>query len=324
MVLSRLRICLLTAIGLKVVAAKPAEKTTQPHECSNDNLPYQSIMTDAAFELLSWDWASGERSVHWSLPRADFPEIQHLNACGINPKDNIAYCVIVFSKGAASAYVARVDKDGFAIVARTPDGKSSVSGSFDEVGIFWVNVGGVIWKLEGAHELKGWTEPPEDLPEVSVVGESSMEHGSDNIVWQGHLVSIASGQVVVTKLSDPGLETWAAKPNPPDLLRDHFGGGYMYSGSIFFSANDGSGVFKIQLDLQSRSIVATRVGASIVSSYNDGLNCIFTESPSEVGDVGGGSPSKDASLGPSTFSAWIFVLAFLGDLLMRDAALGLV
>jgi len=299
------RVGFMVAACLGGGAAQPVERSTIPHDCVNDNLPYQLITTIDAFELHSWDWATGERSVHWKLQQANHPNVTRVNACGIDPEDNIAYCIVYRNGG----YLGRLDKNGIAYVARTPGGEFSVSASFDENGTFWATTRDEIWKLKAPHNLKGWSEPSADLPKLRVVGNTSMNHGADIVAWQDHIVSVRGSKVILTDLSDKNLETWEAKPSLADPMEGGFGGAYLYSGSLYFSANGGKGVYRIEPDLKLRTFIGTRVGASFDTNNNDGLNCIFTESPDEVGRI------KDAGFHTSMLGASIVILSLLGHLM---------
>lgn len=255
---------------LCLIGAAQTKVTTTPHSCTKDNLPYQVITLAETFEMHSWDWISGERSVHWSHKKSDFPQIRGINACGISPEDSIAYCI-------CSGHLVRVDKDGFAFVARTPRGRGSVSAGFDEDGTFWATAGLDVWKLEAPHSLVGYAESAPTLPELTTVGQTESVHGADIVVWECYLVSVAGGKVVVTDSTDRNLRTFlpAATADSDSLPVSGFGGAYMYSGRMFFSANGGAGVFKVDLDLVSVTYTAMREG----ESSDDGLNCILTEAP---------------------------------------------
>mmetsp|Transcript_78483 Transcript_78483/g.227824 ORF Transcript_78483/g.227824 Transcript_78483/m.227824 type:complete len:241 (-) Transcript_78483:47-769(-) len=234
------------------------------------------------------------------------------------PKDSIAYCIIRIKPEAestmAEGFLARVDSDGFAIVARTPNKLHTNSASFDESGTYWASKDTAIWKLEASHELKGGHSMSDDLPEIVEVGEGSVAHGIDCVVWRDHLVSISKGEVLVTDIADPDLKSWVAKPNPSPALPGYFGSAYLYSGSMYFSANDGSGVYRIEIDLAQGSFIGTRIGASFNNRNNDGLNCIFTQSPDEVA-----AEVKDAGVRPSTLRVWVLVFASFGLVLIPHA-----
>jgi len=264
-------------------AAQTEVKTT-PHACAKDNLPYQVLKLNSTMEMHSWDWISGKRSVHWSHEISKFAQIDLLNGCGISPEDSIAYCI-------TPGYVVRVDKAGFAFVARTPGGRMSVSAGFDEDGTFWAADASEVWKFEGLHDLPGYAEPAATLPEMAVAGPTQFAHGADVVVWEGYLVSVSDGKVVVTDLGDGGLRTFqpTASANSEPLPAGYYGGAYMYSGGMFFSHNDGAGIFNVDLDLASMTYTAKNDGASFVTAYNDGLNCILTEAPETV------SGMKDAA-----------------------------
>jgi len=298
-----LRKGLSVAAGFVGRVGEPVERSTVPFDCNNDNLPCQLIWTDSAYELYSWDWTTSNRSLHWSLSLSDHPKITFVNGCGIGPKDNIVYCIVAY---ADVGHLGRLDGNGVAIVARTPAGGTSVSASFDEAGTFLADTGRQIWKIAAPHELKGWSEPTPDLPELDWVGKVDLFHGADSVIWREHLISVKNGNVIITNLTEGDLSTWQAMPNPADPMSGTFGGGYLYSGRLYFSANSGEGTYQIEPDLQARTFIGTRVGAAFRTSRNDGLNCIFTRSPDEAA---ADADSKDSGSQSSRLGAWLSILS---------------
>lgn len=133
----------------------------------------------------------------------------------------------------------------------------------------------------------------------------STAHGADTVIWEDLLVSVTGPGVVVTDLTHPEMRTFMpAQAAGSDALGSGvYGGGYLYSGSMYFSANSGAGIYEVQLDLAAGTYTSKVVGKSFKTHASDGLNCMFTEAP-EVGS--GISDSKNLGLRTTEGMAWAF------------------
>merc|ERR1711904_107387 len=65
-------------------------------------------------------------------------------------------------------------------------------------------------------------------------------------------------------------------------LKTSWGAGWSYENKVYFANNGGGGVYQVDINsikLRQKTANIAKVGSSVQSKSNDGLNCIFVQTP---------------------------------------------
>jgi len=105
-----------------------------------------------------------------------------------------------------------------------------------------------------------------------------------------YVFGMSGGQLVVVKTDDAGVSTkWNIGLTGQDGA-SAFGAAWNFHGEIYFSSNEGKGVFLVptaDLDLSSTTTLEVLDrGDSDPTNANDGMNCMDSETPFPACDAG--------------------------------------
>jgi len=266
-----------------------------PYPCESQKQPLQ-ILDDE--RVVSLDMLSGKFSTEWQLSRvATDPPFMNLNAADISPRDSRAYGVFSL-KGDAFRILGRFDQDMVEFVASFPKVCNLNAGTFDSLGNFYAFCDGTFFRVARPDELIGYTALVSRLPEAEMFSAQTTLLVSDmaslnydfrgtgkpqswlvglaNAQGVGKLLLVSTDSFTAYEFAVSGFENgdgWGAAWNHRTSIDD--------VDDIFFSANNGAGVFKLRLDSIILSSNADALScslehtglASATSPNNDGMFC---------------------------------------------------
>jgi len=277
--------------------------TITPLDCTTEDSQYMApiqVMDGGkkvkAYEVKSLDVASGTYSPLYTVPYSrTTPEFTSLNSCAVSPKTSIAYCTLNITD---DFWVVRIDATHVEFVGRLPPQKGYNAGTFHPSGKYYVYGRGNIYSIDNIDKLQGYS-----TPELAAASDPFAELEPNKMAAVADLVAInadldGSGakdyilaltnknQLNVVK--DNGIAKWDSfRLTTKGLLgSEGFGAGWYFGGRVFFSGNDGAGVFEIDVasinlaDMEEvPEVLIQRVGSSDATNKNDGMNCMNAKPP---------------------------------------------
>lgn len=268
--------------------------------------PAQVFATDTGYEVAKLDIESGKYYTIFDIPsNRTTPPFTYLNACGINPLDNLLYCVAIVD---ASNYLVRVDAVRVEFVAKLPGSWNNASvkfnsGAFGRNGVFYFTTfAALIYQANHTSTMVGVSHQDdpelEDLTDLGAFkvnrtgGFADMVMVYDDLIGTGvpeeFGIVINSWNLIIMKLSTPKIEYWLAPVTGLKGLTTNFGAGWSFGGHVFFSSNHGLGVFEIPLeevflydcrDHWCPQVTLKMVGKSAPTNRNDGIYCYGGSNP---------------------------------------------
>eukprot|EP00746_Dinoflagellata_sp_MGD_P072066 gnl/MRDRNA2_/MRDRNA2_29279_c0_seq3.p1 gnl/MRDRNA2_/MRDRNA2_29279_c0~~gnl/MRDRNA2_/MRDRNA2_29279_c0_seq3.p1 ORF type:complete len:1069 (-),score=202.51 gnl/MRDRNA2_/MRDRNA2_29279_c0_seq3:213-3323(-) len=224
------------------------------------------------------------------------PSYKRINACGINPIDNILYCIMEVMD---VPYLTRIDASRVEFVAKLPTW--SWAAAFGNDGTFYFHEKGKYYKVEGASLMVGFADPLASELEDQAGLPSFIDTwaGADLVAvmldFEGigeneYLMTLAdNGRLRVTRVT--GTPTTWLLQSKPELPKtgESYGAAWNYQSRVFFSSNAGSGIFEViidSIDLLAGTVVVERAGPaflkdSLDKGATDGMNCMNVELPSK-------------------------------------------
>jgi len=290
-----------------------------PFDCAANPGPLQAFWRDAHYDLQKLNTTTGNYTNVFKVTKnTTSPPFRVLNAWAINPADTIVYASMVIAEWNDDIYptpppfyIVRVDDTKVRFVAKVQAlAGSPIAGAFDDYGTYYVVSNPSLLKFPGIDAYTAYESYQDpDLPFFSeatndsyiairnmtgaaqiadvVAVDVDLSDGSGVATWviaantalQLVLMKPATGEYWVTQINDvlEGTElegVWE---------RQNMGAAWSFEGKVFFSTNDGAGVFQLPMDeitfpLEG-TVQLTRVGPSAPIHDNDGLNCIDRRSP---------------------------------------------
>mmetsp|Transcript_128919 Transcript_128919/g.234214 ORF Transcript_128919/g.234214 Transcript_128919/m.234214 type:complete len:736 (-) Transcript_128919:69-2276(-) len=289
-----------------------------PFDCTANPGPIQLIKVDMdEADFTNWrlpakeyvvamaNFTTGANEEIYKIPsNITDPAFVSLNAAGINPRDNIAYGTLKLEwwKSAdepSPFYIVRFDHGKIEFLAGVHGDSDAIAGSFDSNGTYFAAAHPHLWSFPGVDRMKGYANyTSRDLPwftkddallelkDRQAVADMVMVFGTfDGGQEAEYMLSINQHQ----ELSITNLKTQAHTVLPTNKLHSaedgggNFGAGWNFNGNVYFSSNDGEGVWKVPLTsvdtLTNSEVTLEKVGESITIHDNDGMNCMFAATP---------------------------------------------
>lgn len=244
------------------------------------------------------------------------PWIKVLNGAAVNPKDGQAYgCLRVHAfpekDGPPPAfYVVRFNKYQIEFIAKVmPDeGRKGdgVAGSFGKGGTFYFVARPLLYGMQDIASMKGYEDyTDKKLPKIEVSAAFNMsstigfrevadlvvvEKDFDGKGKANYVLATNNAQdLLVVKISKEAVKFskgWnlKAKKVTSEGQGMNWGAAWNYEDEVYFAQNDGAGVFKIDqsqidLDKPGKEVDLIKVGKSVETHDNDGLNCQDAKDP---------------------------------------------
>jgi hypothetical protein len=256
--------------------------------------------TSTGYQVAALDVETG---VYWPMFDVPYnrttPDFTYLNACSINPLDDLCYCTVVVN---GSNYMVRVDDARLEFVAKLPETWNGYtvrfnSGAFNRNGTYFHSTfNGAMYKVSDSANLVGlssWDVPGlydlSDAPAWKVNrtgGFGDMVVVVEDLTGSGvpeeYILVLNSWMLVILQLTGEKLQYWMAPVKGLLGLTTNFGAGWNFAGHVFFSSNHGLGVFEIPLDdiflydcrdHYCPAITLDLIGDSERTGNNDGLFC---------------------------------------------------
>lgn len=222
-----------------------------------------------------------------------------INACGINPSDNILYCAIF----AGGSWIVRLDGMEAAFVVRLPQHGYNTA-DFSSSGVFYIadpHCGFIV--VKDLDKLQGfsskWDKGLLDLRKEQKVYPKGWFSVADVVVVEANLEGCTTEYLVslygmflqiarYNLTSGKFSKAWSlhVKPRRGDNI---FGAGWNFAGKVFFATNRGSGVYQVPLEnitLENGALVELKkIGNSAKAIHNDGVNCRNAPDPYGVSKV---------------------------------------
>lgn len=197
-----------------------------PVDCASETRPLQVIKGETGFSFKALIIATGEYEMIYDIP---FDRIEggyvDMNACDINPQDNILYCVL---RAAGESYAVRLDSERIEFVAILPASIWS-AGSFAATGKMFVSTTGAeMIVTPPLQELQGYPDKDDtrltSYRSYKAEKPKGFEHTSDTVVvkmdmkggGEGfYLISLYGPKLEIAKMADYAAEkTWIKKVQP--------------------------------------------------------------------------------------------------------------
>jgi hypothetical protein len=280
-----------------------------------ENLAMQLIGSGNKYELKGLDVNSGLYSTIPGVPEVlkaiTTPTLGVINAVGMAPDNTLAYAAFKIPAGEDIWYFGSIDftVPTVHILARLPS-KNYMSGAFDNVGNFWLiaNNDGPGGTLTPTVEKVRTPEMFQPVPSPYSTAPNAIGEEDKHFGWSAAGVA---DLVVLKRDFGLGLKTYiiagggggpifydvdagvtdVLSSNMNDVLGNNtngFGAAWIFgqppNEKVYLAANSGAGVIQVLLEtvnLNAKTVQVERVGASEVTQANDGLNCMFEESPFE-------------------------------------------
>lgn len=250
------------------------------------------------------DVPTGAYKTIYSVSKDSVQGLTNLNACAINPVDSIAYCWVQIDTGAKNGYVVRIGDEKVEFVAVMPGQKVSAAATVGRSGTYYFQDSGLnkMYAIPDIARKAGSTKPKDALSvaasgmkgskapgmtkvtgmlhDIVAVSNVDLDGSGDNV---DYLVSLSywnsykadPPKVFVMKMStDATIEkTWILRTVDEaggDLPKSAFGAAWNFDNHIFFSANDGQGVFEVpieSMDLPAQNVLHEAVKVDIHRTY---------------------------------------------------------
>jgi len=274
---------------------RDAKTLVTPLACAYTFDPLQMIKTETGFALKSLNLETGKYTTKYDYPW-DFvnPPYADLNACDVNPWDDIIYCVL---RSEGKSYVVRMDKERIEFVAELPSSVWS-SGAFAWNGEFFVSMHGAellivppVHKLPSYGDDKRWAV--KNYRSLKPGKPEGFWHTADSVcihrnfsggIGQQYFMSIYGPKLQMAAIVKGKIaKTWV-KHIEPARWDNVYGAGWNFDGEVFFSINSGGGVWQVPLDEinleePDQIVQLVQVGVSDPTDFNDGLDCHSRPNP---------------------------------------------
>merc|ERR1719420_1845700 len=268
-----------------------SDKTkVNPIDCATNSGPLQTLWGKTEY-FVNERTLDGDRTVFTIPYTRSSPSFERINACGINPVDNILYCIIEIS---SINYLVRIDANQVEFVAKMP--VWSWGAAFATDGTFYFVYEMKYYKVTGANDLMGHANQSAiDLTDLSSLSPfASLGFGADLVVVSADVDGSGKTDYIMTLIDNGKLrvtratgtpESWLlqSKPELP-LTNQSYGAAWSYKNRVFFSQNSGGGIYEAlinSIDLLAGTVVLGRVGPSFAKGSTDGMNCIDIEFPAK-------------------------------------------
>lgn len=270
------------------------EVKVNPYKCKKSQA-LQSTTDDAGVtRIQKLNVKSGKYKLVFTIPtdRTD-PPFRSINSCAINPKDAIIHCSMeINNKG---SFLVRIDKKRVAFVAKLPGWRYGAT--FDKYGNYWMYGSSglsVIKDVASKPSYSSWSYLSGGEP-----GVTSMKLGSDFAVIYADLDKSGSEEtyllalsgrtgrnsLYIVKVSGDSYKRWVLEETTGlPASGDTWGTAWNYENSIFFSADTGEGVFRLDdssINITNGSASFIYMGPAQKTDWNDGLSCIGKGTPWE-------------------------------------------
>mmetsp|Transcript_82575 Transcript_82575/g.151237 ORF Transcript_82575/g.151237 Transcript_82575/m.151237 type:complete len:975 (-) Transcript_82575:92-3016(-) len=288
-------------------APDPWATKVAPWDCKLYAAPVQVMQVKTGYAVRTVNMATGAYTEVFNLPYAKTsPPYKFLNAVGISPVDGIPYGCLLFGQFPAAIHIVRFDKDKFEFVAKIPGSFDPIAGSFASTGEFFFvhntknSRHPVLYSIPGLDGMKGYANHAnpklpvlKGLTGFTLTGYTQV---ADIVAVKYPLEGPEMGEYIlgINRDRQVALVKWnAIDPSKSKLWKlrtndvtasvgayENFGAAWNYEGRVFFSSNDGIGVFETkQINLKQQRLTLKKVGKSARIYNNDGFNCWKVESP---------------------------------------------
>mmetsp|Transcript_49356 Transcript_49356/g.89278 ORF Transcript_49356/g.89278 Transcript_49356/m.89278 type:complete len:666 (-) Transcript_49356:121-2118(-) len=287
-------------------AAPPPPANTHPDSypvfpvnCSVHGKPIQMAKADGGFSAHQLDIESGGYTPIFEIKWTDIKGMySELNACGVNPFDDIIYCVM---NAALKSYIVRLSPGRIAFVA-TLRHETYNTGGFGPKGAYYLATHiGKFTVVNDVHAMIGYKDQFDTgIPSLSKLPMQQPKGwyntGDVVVVTQDfdgtgasdYLMSMTGKRLQVakwdgTKFTGSWIIPASSGSWKADKWGENYGAAWSFEGKCFFASNSGAGVYQVPLDkinIKSKDpIRLSRVGSSEFGVDSDGLNCMSQPDP---------------------------------------------
>lgn len=209
------------------------------------------------------------------------PEFYSINSCAINPEDDILYCSMQMDVG---SFLVAIDANEVAFVTGLPGWQ--FSGIFDKKGNYYCN-GEKSWSV-----VSGVTGMPKKSSLYQLRGTKFEEHfveekslGADMAEFDQDLEGTGSPQAWIMTMNKKDITLIRVDPKPYKTYKltaegipdgKSWASVWSFKASVFFGAEDGSGVWQLDLPslaIETKSASFKKAGDSAKLEWNDGFGC---------------------------------------------------
>lgn len=275
---------------LQIQEKSSSGMTIAPWGCGDTvSLAWQSQTTDAGeTSIQRLNTTTGEYELVFNIPTSrTSPEFRSINSCAINGKDGMLYCSMQINN--AGSFLVRIDAQQVGFVSKLPEWQ--YSGTFDKDGNYYCN-GAKSWSVvtgvanmatqPSLYDLSGSPYTENFVTENSMGADLvSFEADLNNSGVETYIMTVEGQSATLIRVSPlpymtstlrasglPSGKTWAS--------------GWTYKSTVFFAAEDGSGVYQVDLssvNLLAKTLSFKKEGTSAALVWNDGFSCPDLLSP---------------------------------------------
>jgi len=296
----------------------PFITTIMPFDCTSNPGPIQLIKVDMdeanfsnwrlpakEYVVAKANFSSGQNEPIYRVPsNLTDPAFVSLNAAGISPKDSIAYGTLKLewwesADDPSPFYIVRFDSGKMEYLAKVQGDADAIAGSFDSNGSYFVAAHPHLWKFEGIDKWKGYANQTDKGVKKFSKSDALLELKdrkpiADMVMTMGTFDGGEEAEYIISINQHKELSMTNIYTNEHTLLETNqvlssgdgggnFGAAWNFQGNIYFSSNDGEGVWKVPMDkvdaVSKGKVTLEEVGLSITIHDNDGMNCMNAAPP---------------------------------------------
>lgn len=254
-------------------------------------LAFQSTTSDIGeTKIETLDISTGAYSLLFKLQTSlTTPPFRSINSCAINPKDDLLHCSMeINGKG---SFLMRINDGQVGYVAKLPGWRYAAT--FDYEGTYYMYGNTGMSFISKVHEYPTWPSY-ENLVGPDVFSQPKfIQLGGDLAVLEKdlegkgstskYLISVTGNSLEMARVFPPPYDSWILPTIglPPEAVL--WGTAWNFKSGIFFSADTGEGVYKLNvssIDLSGEKPASfEKVGNAQPTDWNDGFSCMSTHGP---------------------------------------------
>jgi len=276
-----------------------------PFDCQAHPGPLQLLWNESyGYTVEKFVPASGTYSPIYTIPYShSSPAYKFMNSVGINPLDSIPYGCLLLGDRPSDLYIVRFNDEKFEYLVKIPGAHDPIAGTFTSTGqYFWIDApedqykDPILYSTSDLNTMVGYANPSQaptwsnyqgfkltDFRQIADIVPLKYDIDGDGKTNEYIMGMNREMEAAVIEWGGADSKVW--KFSTDDVLdrKKHlwnFGAAWNFENRIFFSSNDGIGVFEaVKIDLQAMDISLAKVGNSQKIYNNDGFNCWNVNSP---------------------------------------------
>jgi len=255
-------------------------------------LAFQSTTSELGVtNIETLDISTGAYSLLFNLQtNLTTPPFRSINSCAINPKDSLLHCSMeINGKG---SFLVRINDGQVGYVAKLPGWRYAAT--FDDEGTYYMYGNTGMSNISKVHEYPTWLSWYYLDGKPTIFSQPVfLQLGGDLAVLEKdlegkgstskYLTSVTGSSLEMARVFPPPYESWILPTTGLNESAVVWGTAWNFKSGIFFSADTGEGVYKLNvssIDLSGKKPASfDRVGNAQSIAWNDGFSCMNTYGP---------------------------------------------